>query len=75
MTRFRVKFDCVLLYGSFTHARITLNAGQIWEREYKPSEKLLFPFHRLRRQNVLIEISNEDFEKCFEPQEEGSEKE
>lgn len=74
--RYRVKRNCILLYGSTNKACITLNVGQIWEREFKPSKKemLLFPFHRLRRQNVLIEIANEAFEEYFEPQE-GSEKE
>lgn len=67
--RFRVKRNCVLFYGSFNRASITLNVGQIWERAYKPSEKLLFQFHRLTRQNVLIELTNEDFERIFEPQE------
>lgn len=73
MTRFRVKRNCILLYGSNNHACVTLNVGQIWEREYKPSEKLMFPFHRLKRDNVLIEIANEDFEKYFEPQERSGE--
>lgn len=69
MMQFRVKRNCILLYGSNNHACITLNVGQIWEREYKPSEKLMFPFHRLKRDNVLIEISDGDYEKYFEPQE------
>lgn len=65
--RYRVKRNGVLFYGSFNHASITLSVGQIWERAYKPSEKLWFPFHRLKRQNVLIEVTNEDFERYFEP--------
>ena len=73
MMRFRVKRNCVLFYGSFNRASITLNVGQIWERAYKPSEKLMFQFHRLIRQNVLIELTNEDFERIFEPQEESEE--
>lgn len=64
--RYRVKRNGVLFYGSFNHASITLNVGQIWEREYEPSEKLWFPFHRLKRQNVLIEVTGEDFERYFE---------
>lgn len=66
--RYRVKRNCILLYGSNNHACVTLNVGQIWECEFKPSVELPFPFHRLKRQNVLIEIVNEDFERYFEPQ-------
>ena len=73
--RYRVKRNGVLFYGSFNHASITLSVGQIWERAYKPSEKLLFQFHRLKRQNVLIELTNEDFERYFELQEESEDKE
>jgi hypothetical protein len=53
------------LYGSSNHACIALNVGQIWEREFKPTEQ--FPFHKLKRQNVLIEVVDEDFKSCFEP--------
>lgn len=67
MMRCRVKRNCVLLYGSLNKTRISLNVGQIWEHEFKPSKKFLFPFHKLKRQNVLIEITNEDFEEIFEP--------
>lgn len=69
MMRFIVKRNCILLYGSNNHACVTLNVGQIWEREYKPSDKLMFPFHRLKRQNVLIEVADKDFKEYFEPQE------
>lgn len=69
MMRYRVKCNCVLLYGSLNKASISLSVGQIWEYESKSPEGLLFQFHRLRRQNVLIEITNEDFEGIFEPQE------
>lgn len=63
MMRYRVKSNCVLLYGSLNKASITLNVGQIWD--YKP----MLPFHWLTRQNVTLEITNEDFERIFEPQE------
>lgn len=72
--KYRVKRNCILLYGSSNKVCITLNVGQIWECEFKPSEELLFPFHRIKRQNVLIEITNEDFERYFEPQEREVEK-
>jgi hypothetical protein len=29
----------------------------------------MFPFHRLKRQNVLIEVADKDFKEYFEPQE------
>ena len=67
MMRYKVKCNCVLLYGSFNKVTITLNVGQIWEYKAKTSE--MFQFHTLKRQNVLIEITNEDFERIFEPQE------
>ena len=67
MMRYRVKCNCVLLYGSLNKVSITLNVGQIWDYNAKPSE--LFPFHTLTRQNVTLEITNEDFEGIFEPQE------
>lgn len=69
MMRYRVKRNCILFYGSLNKASISLNVGQIWECEFKPSKKFLFPFYRLKRQNVLLEITNEDFERIFEPQE------
>ena len=65
--RYRVKHNCVLLYGSCNKVSITLNVGQIWE--YKAETSELFPFHTLKRSNVLIEIANDDFESIFEPQE------
>jgi hypothetical protein len=46
MMRYRVKSNCLLLYGSFNKVTITLNVGQIWEYNSKPSE--LFPFHTLK---------------------------
>lgn len=64
---YRVKHNCLLFYGSYNHVTITLNVGQIWEYNSKPSES--FPFHTLKRSNVLIEIANEDFERYFKPQE------
>lgn len=68
MMRYRVKCNCVLLYGSLNKASITLNVGQIWD--YTP----MLPFHWLTRQNVTLEITNEDFERIFEPQESEEEK-
>lgn len=62
-----IKEAFLRFYGSFNKVSITLNVGQIWEYNSKPSE--FFPFHTLKRSNVLIEITNEDFERIFEPQE------
>lgn len=66
---YKVKCNCVLLYGFYNHGSVTLNVGQIWEYISKPSE--YFPFHTLKRQNVIIEVTNKDFEECFEPQKIG----
>ena len=62
-----VKHNCVLFYGSSNHASITLSVGQIWWYRSKPSED--YPFHTLKRNNVLLELTNEDFERIFKPQE------
>jgi hypothetical protein len=69
-----VKHNCVLLYGSLNKASITLNVGQIWEYISKSTLSEFFQLHTLRRGNVSLEITNEDFERIFEPQE-GSDKE
>ncbi len=64
MMRCRVKHNCVLVYGTMGHARITLNVGQIWEYINKLTKPTLL--HTLERQNLLLEITNADFERYFE---------
>lgn len=66
MMRYRVKRNCILFYGSLNKASISLSVGQIWEYNDKLSYS---QFHTLTRQNVTLEITNEDFERIFEPQE------
>lgn len=65
--RYRVKRNCTIIYGSLNKVCLTFNVGQIWESEFEPSKKFIFPYHKLKRHNVLIEVTNEDFEKIFEP--------
>ena len=70
--RYRVKHSSVLLYGFVNKVCITLNVGQVWQYKSEPSK--YFQFHRLTRKNVVIEITNEDFESIFEPYEKEKEK-
>lgn len=66
MLRYRVKCNCILFYGSLNKVSIILAVGQIWEYNDKLSYS---QFHTLTRQNVSLEIINEDFERIFEPEE------
>ena len=69
--RYRVKRFALFFYGSENKAQINLNVGQIWEHKDNLSE--LYPYHYLIRQNVRIEITDDDFKRYFEPQAESGE--
>ena len=65
--QYRVKVNAVLIYGTTNKAKIVLNTGQIWE--YVAKSLAHNKFHALVRQNVDIQIPEEDFVRIFEPQE------
>ena len=66
---YRVKESCVLGYGYMTHVKVKLKKGQKWEYIKKSG----YMFHTLRRDNVTLEVNDEDFENIFVKEEKNHE--
>jgi hypothetical protein len=60
--KYKVIKPCLFFFGSLNRACITLNVGQIWEgRRLSIDSK----YYTISRNNVDMEITEEDLNKCF----------
>ena len=62
LMKYKVIKPCLFIFGSLNKAWITLNVGQIWEGRRLSIDS---NFYRLSRNDITIEITEQDLNKCF----------
>lgn len=60
--KYKVIKPCLFIFGSLNKAWITLNVGQVWEGRRLSIDS---NFYKLRRNNITMEITKQDLNKCF----------
>ena len=64
MSRYRVKKGAAITYGTHNKAWIFIRVNQIWELKSFPNK--YYPWYSLKRDCIIIDVLEDDFNKLFE---------